>query len=198
MIYTLMFGTPVSKEGGDFGSLSMIIVDNGVANQIVVNPSGLFAGPDRVVPINAIAESSPDGITLNTTDVDWHSYGAYNAEQYRDHEDVQPSFLLSGSFAPSNAGLVDRPPTEMRSDSALVPMNVVLTTKTRVGDQGHLAGIVTHTGIPTELVLEDGGSIPFEQVSILDSEHITLGPKMERMDDAMLPGSIGQPPEETE
>ncbi len=77
-------------------------------------------------------------------------------------------------------------------------MNVVLTTETRVGDQGHLAGIVTHTGIPTELLLEGGGSIPFEQVSILDSEHITLGPKIERMDDAMLPGSIGQPPEETE
>ncbi len=96
MIYTLMLGAPVSKEGDEFGSLTTIIVDNGIANQIVVNPSGLFAGPDRVVPINAIAESSAEGITLNATDVDWHSYGAYNVEQYRDHRGCPAEFPAFG------------------------------------------------------------------------------------------------------
>ena len=198
MIYTLMLGAPVSKEGSEFGSLTRIIVDNGIANQIVVNPSGLFTGPERVVPINAIAESSAQGITLNSTDVDWHGYNAFNLEQYLKTETTSPDFLLSGTMTVANPELTDQPLTEMQSDGMIVPMTVTLTTKTRVGDQGHLAGVVTDTGRPTELLLEGGGAIPYDQVGILDEEHITLGPKPERMDDVNEPSSIGQPPAEAQ
>jgi hypothetical protein len=198
MIYTLMLGAPVSKEGSEFGSLTRIIVDNGIANQIVVNPSGFFTGPERVVPINAIEESSAEGVTLNSTDVDWHGYNAYNLEQYLGTENVTPDLLLSGVTTVANPELADRPPTELPSDSMIMPMSVVLTSRTRVGDEGHLAGLVTDTGRPTELLLEGGGSIPFEQVGILDEAHITIGPKPERMDDVNEPSSIGQPPEEAQ
>jgi hypothetical protein len=194
MIYTLMLGAPVRKEGGEFGSLSRIIVDNGVANQLVVNPSGLFSGPERVVPINAIAESSAEGITLNATDVDWHGYNAYHLEQYMASDTITPDVLVTGAMTTANPEIPNRPTTLMEGESTIVPMMVVLTSKTRVGDHGHLAGIITDTGIPTELLLEGGGSVPYAQVSILDDTHITLGEKIHRMDDATLPGSIGQPP----
>ena len=198
MIYTLILGAPVRKEGSEFGSLTRIIVENGVANRVVVNPSGLFTGPERVVPINAIAESSAEGITLNSTDVDWQGYNAYNLEQYLgDSPNLTPSIFMADQAATANPEIPGRPPVEVENNATIVPMMVTLTTHTRVGDNGTLAGIVADTGIPTELLLAGGSSIPYAQVGILDEDHITLGPKIERMDDVTPPGSVGQPPDQT-
>ena len=56
MIYTLMLGATVRSAADNQGTLSRIIVNNGVVNQFVVNPSGLFSGPERIVPISDVVE----------------------------------------------------------------------------------------------------------------------------------------------
>jgi hypothetical protein len=87
-------------------------------------------------------------------------------------------------------------------------MTVALTNKTRVADFGHLAGMVLDTGIPQDLLLDNGQSVPFTMVGVVDSERIELGPVAgrldgvtardglaeapPRMDGATPPGTIGQ------
>lgn len=184
MIYTLMFGAPVRGGDHELGTLHRIIVNNGVANQITVNPSGLFGGPERVVPINDIAEARAEGLTLNADDVEWKAYSAYEIQRY-----IAADTASAPSMLPAST------PTEITSEALSVPtagaadmarattaMSVSLTSSTHVGDLGRLAGMIVDTGIPQDLVLEHGDRVPFTEVGVVDEKQITLGPVAGRLD----------------
>lgn len=194
MIYTLVLGSPVQSGDGKLGTLTRIILNNGVANQLVVNPSGLFSGPERVVPINDVQETSPESITLDITDVEWKAYGTFNISQLLvSDQAAAPGLIQQGPASDVNRETIERPTAEAVTDDATTTANsVVLTIKTRVGDHGHLAGLVADTGIPQQLLLDNGETIAFDQVGVLDENHIVLGEAPPRLDDVTHPGSIGQ------
>lgn len=210
MIHTLIFGTPVRGDNHELGTLNRVLVNNGVANQFTVNPGGLFSGPDRIVPISDVAEATDQGVTLNITDVDWKAYPAFNIDQILvSDQAAAPDLLQVSPTMPTTHEAVDVPTAEAPSgERSATAMIVALTNRTRVGDQGTLAGLVADTGIPQQLLLEGGGTVPFAQVGVLDEEHIVLGmtqgrldgatalpgnnQAQQRLDGATPPGSIGQ------
>jgi hypothetical protein len=146
---------------------------------------------------------------LGITDVEWKAYPAFYIDQI-----VASDRATTPDFMPmnlANQGPVEgpnMPPSDTESGArAASMMSVALTDKTRVGNGGTLAGIVADTGIPRQLLLADGTSVPFEQVGVLDEEHIVLGAVggrldgataldadqvPERLDGAIPPGTVGQ------
>ena len=190
MLYTLVFGAPVRTGDGDLGTLKRIILNNGVANQFTVNPSGLFSGPERVLPISDILEAASEGVTLDS-DIDWKAYSAFEIERFVAAERGAAPYLMQP--APGTETIsetrdttkADGPTTER----SVTPMAVVLTGKTQVGDAGKLAGLVIDTGIPKQILVEGGAVVPFEQVGVLDEQHIALGQTPPRLDGATPPGS---------
>ena len=194
MLYTLTLGSPVQSGEHKLGTLSGIIVNNGVANQLLVNPSGLFAGPERVVPINDVTETSADGITLGITDVEWRAYSAFHIEQLVvSDQAAAPSLIQTGPASDINRETIERPTAEaVGADTAATAGSVVLTTRTRVGEQGCVAGLVADTGVPQQLLVDDGQTIAWDQIGVLDEKHITLGDAPPRLDDVTPPGSVGQ------
>lgn len=210
MIYTLMLGAPVRSGDHQFGTVCRILVNNGVANQFTVSPSGLFGGPERIVPISDVVAATADGVTLECNETEWKAYGAFNLEKILVSDQAAAPSILQ--VAPGNEVTTEPeavPTAEAGSkDRALENTTVALTNTTTVGDRGQLAGIVADTGIPQQLLVAGGGSVPFEQVGVLDEKHITLGQVggrldgatavedgralPQRLDGATPPGTIGQ------
>jgi hypothetical protein len=194
MLFTLMLGAPVRSQGRDLGTLSRIIVNNGVANQLAVNP-GLL-GLERVVPISDVREATAEQIVLDITDDEWKAYSAFKVGQHMVSDSAAaPSLLPVAPRTMVTSEIFDVPTAEATpSDRSVDPIAVTLSHSTHVGDRGRLAGLVTDTGIPQELVLEGGETIPFAQVGVLDEEHIRLGPAPQRMDGATEAGTLGDAP----
>ena len=210
MIYTMIFGAPVRRDDHRLGTLNRILVNNGVANQFTVH-TGLLGGPDRLAPINDVVEASKDGIVLNISEDEWKAYPAFDIDKIlAKQQELTPGFHAS---APAN--------NQTAEDAASLPaapapatgrtvqdVSVVLTDKTQVGDQGTLRGLILDTGIPQQLLIDGGGTVPFEQVGLLDENQIALGPVEGRLDGATAlegdaqaparadgaipPGTIGQ------
>lgn len=194
MLYTLMIGAPVRSQGRDLGTLSRIIVNNGVANQFAVNP-GLL-GIERIVPISDVKDCTAEEIMLDASDDDWKAYNAFKTKQHVVTDNAAaPNLLPVAPRTTTTSEMFDVPTAEATdTDRSLTPMAVVLSHSTRVGDNGRLAGLVVDTGIPQEIVLEGGQTIPFEQVGVLDEHHIQLGVAPPRMDGAVEPGTLGDGP----
>jgi hypothetical protein len=210
MIYTLIFGAPVRRNDHRLGTLNRILVNNGVANQFSVH-TGLLSGPDRVVPINDVVEVAEDGLVLDISEDEWKAYPAFEIDKILAADQTLTPGLLTS--APAN-NQTDADATSLPAAPApatgrtLQDVSVVLTNKTQVADQGALRGMVLDTGIPQQLLVEGGGSVPFEQVGLLDENQIVLGPVAGRLDGATAlesgaqaparadgaipPGSIGQ------
>ncbi len=175
MRHTLVLGAPVGRADHAFGKLSAILVDNGVANQIVVNPTGLFSGPERVVPLSSLGASTADQVVLDVTDDDWRAFGAFSMET------LHVAALTAPHGLPVNPGIdLDRKmaelPTEQNvsTDPTVADTVVVLSKDTQVGTLGALHGLVIDTGIP-EALLVGHQQLPFSQVGRLDSKQIELG-----------------------
>ncbi|MBA3944310.1 MAG: hypothetical protein H0X37_07060 [Herpetosiphonaceae bacterium] len=176
MKHTLVLGASVGCEDRQFGKLTRIVVDNGVANQLVVNP-GLFGGPERVVPISDVTESTPEAIMLKCDESEWK---AYNAFKMTTHSEEQPTLVdgLPIASAPDvNAGLADPTLIDVTTTTSTVAETaVVLTSSTKVGGDGTFHGLITDTGLPQAVLVGDQ-TIPFAEVSELDSTNIRLGGK---------------------
>ena len=196
MLWTLMLGAPVRSGDHQLGTLGRIIVNNGVANQFTVKPSGIFSGPERIVPISDIVEATQDGVTLDVSEVEWKAYGAFDIDHLVvSDQAAAPNLLEAGPRTPITGEVFDVPTAEASTEErSLTAMAVPLTSKTRVGDHGRLAGLVVDTGIPQQILVEGGGAIPFEQVGRLGEEHIVLGDVPPPMDDAVPPGAMGDAP----
>lgn len=194
MLCTLMLGVPVRSQGRELGTLHRIIVNNGVANQFTVNP-GLF-GTERVVPISDVQEATPEQIVLNVTEDEWKAYGAFDMQQHIVSDSAAaPGLMPIAPRLPTTSEISDATTAEATtSDRSVDLMAVVLSHNTHVGDQGRLAGLVIDTGIPQELLLEGGATIPFTAVGMLDEAHIQLGAAPQRMDGATEPGTLGDRP----
>ncbi|GAC1386300.1 MAG: hypothetical protein NVS4B8_19160 [Herpetosiphon sp.] len=174
MEHTLVFGTPVGSESHSFGKLAKIVIENGVANQIVVHP-GLFGGPERVVPINDLVTSTHDHIGLDVDGESWKAYSAYRITTHRLEQPGSSDAMPMARGVDIAAGLAE--PGEMDTSSTMTTVTdnaVVLDHTTRVGDIGALRGLVISTGIPQALLV-DNDAIPYGQVSLLDSQQIQLG-----------------------
>lgn len=177
MRHTLVLGAPVQSDSHTFGHLSRIIVENGVANQIVVKPSGLFGGPERIVPISALASSTPEAIMLNIdVEAEWKGFSAFNIDVLN-----VDRLTTGGSGAQINPPhdlllpAVELPHVEsVSSEQTQAQMSLLLSGDTRVGDSGQFQGLVIDTGLPQALIV-DNQNIPFSQVSQFDSDHIQLG-----------------------
>lgn len=184
MKYIFVFGTPVRSGTTTVGKLTRIIVNNGIANQITVDPGLLQT--ERVVPISDIQSATTDEIQLNVTDDVWKAYTAYKLQQSLSNlHDAEPNLAV---LAPSPQLLQQAPDTghpgdttgAQMVDTSVDRMSVVLTSSTRVGgDQGNaqarLAGLVAETGRPQQLLLDDHGSVDFSAVTRLDEQHILIG-----------------------
>ena len=194
MVFTLVFGAPVRSGDHKFGTLTRIIVNNGVANQFAVNPSGLFSGPERIVPISDVIDATPDEVALDISDVDWRAYNAFDIDHIlASDRAAAPDLLEAGPRGDLTSEVFDRPTAEAPSeDRALSASSVVLTHQTQVGDRGRLAGLVIDTGIPKQILVDGGATIPIEQIAMLDEKHITLGEPPPRLDSVTPPSSVGQ------
>lgn len=184
MIYTLVFGASVRNDARDFGKLQRIIVNNGIANQLSVEP-GLFSY-ERIVPINVIHETSEAVIRIGIDDNDWASYSAFKIDQsLTDATDDTPNLAVLTPTVAANSTAVDTGhPTEKtgaRGTATTVDeMSVVLTARTVVlneaaGTEHKLRGLIVDTGRLQQLLVENGEAIPFDAVSRLDEARIHVG-----------------------
>ncbi len=196
MIYTLVVGAPVRGKDRELGTLSRIVVNNGVCNQFAVSPGGLFGGPERVVPINDVVESTEQGIVLDITDADWKGYSAFNIDQLVvSDQAAAPSLVQTGPTTEITAEMAANPTADAGDQTRTVSGNaVVLTSKTRVGDDRHFRGLVIDTGIPHQILVEGGEAVPIDAVAMLDEKHIRLGETPPRLDGATPPGGMGGEP----
>lgn len=184
MKYIFVFGTRVRSGTITVGKLTRIIVNNGIANQIAVDPGLLQT--ERVVPISDIESATADEIQLNVADDVWKAYTAYKLQQSLGNpHDADPNLAV---LAPSPQLLQQAPDMGHLSDTtgaqlidtSVDRMSVVLTASTRVGGaqesaQARLKGLVAETGRPQQLLLDDDGSVDFETVTRLDEQHILIG-----------------------
>ena len=196
MIYTMIFGVPVRRDDHRLGTLNRILVNNGVANQFTVH-TGLLGGPDRLVPINDVVEVSEDGIVLNISEDEWKAYPAFDIDKIlAKKQELTPGFHASAPATNQTAEDALSLPADPAPPTGrtLEDISVVLTNKTHVGDQGTLRGMVLDTGIPQQLLIDGGGTVPFEQVGLLDENQIVLGPVEGRLDGATALESDAQAP----
>lgn len=184
MNYTFVFGAPVQIGETQVGKLERIIVNNGIANQITVNPGLLQT--ERVVPISDIESASADAIRLHVTDQDWKAYTAFRLQQQLGSpNEAEPNLAV---LAPSPQLIQQAADTShpgsttgaREAETSVDLMSVVLTSGTTVSDaegggQMRLRGLVAETGRPQALLLDDDRSVPFDAVSRLDEQHIQLG-----------------------
>jgi hypothetical protein len=185
MEYTLIFGTPVYSSEKHIGKLARIIVDNGIANQITVDP-GLL-GIERVVPINALEEATADAIRMNVSDVEWKAFAAYQMQQsLTSTAGDTPNLSALTTDQVASGGITDSShPTNdtgaRRTVRTVGDTSIVLSSRTCVvnedanGEQFQLQGLTVDTGRPQQLLLDSGSSLPFETVTLLDEDRIHVG-----------------------
>lgn len=185
MEYTLIFGTPVYSNEKHIGKLSRIIVDNGIANQITVDP-GLL-GTERVVPINALEEASAETIRMNVSDDEWKAFAAYQMQQsLTSTAGDTPNLSVLTTDQVASGGIADSShPTNDTGARQTVrtvgDTSVVLSSRTSVvneaaGNQQHsLKGLFVDTGRPQQLLLDDAHTLPFDAVTLLDENRIHVG-----------------------
>ncbi len=193
MKHTLVLGASVGCEERHFGKLTRIVVENGVANQIVVNP-GLLSGPERVVPISDLSASTAEEITLTCEEAEWKAYGAYKMTTHTMEQPSAPEELPLGSAPGLNAGLAESSVIDVTTTTRTVPETAVeLSSNTKVGDDGTFHGLVIDTGMPLAVLVGDQ-SIPFAEVSELDSDQIRLGGKAAALPSADQPTHVTNQP----
>lgn len=185
MEYTLIFGTPVYSSDKHIGSLSRIIVDNGIANQITVNP-GLL-GTERVVPINALEETSAETIRMNVSDDEWKAFAAYQMQQALTStagdtpnlsalttDQVVSGGITDSSHATNDTGARKTVRTVGDTSVVLSPRTCVVDEATN-NQQCGLKGMTVDTGRPQLLLLENGNTVRFDTVSLFDEDRIHVG-----------------------
>lgn len=184
MIHTFVFGTPVRTSDHDLGKLERIIVNNGIANQITVNPGLLQT--ERVVPVSDIQTAAADVIQLHIGEAEWKAYTGFHMERaLSTPSEDSPNLAVYTPISAAAGEIRDSShPTTMTGarevDDTVDNLSVVLTSSTIIGGAGvtgnvHLKGIVTDTGRPQQLILSDDRAIPYETVTQLDERHIELG-----------------------
>ncbi len=186
MKFTLIFGAPVLNNDSQLGKLKRIVVNNGIANQVTIDP-GLLSH-ERVVPINVFIAGSDDTLRLNISDDDWKAYPAFIMDQpLDDPTQTGPDLNVLGTNPTYNnqARDTEHPlSTGTHTERTTVDqMSIVLTAATTVvnenasGQTQKLHGLVIDTGRPQMLLLEGGDSVPFDAVTMLDEERIHVGGK---------------------
>lgn len=183
MIQTLRFGAPVYNGAHHVGKLERIIVNNGIANQITVDPGLLRT--ERVVPINVFQTTENDELRLDVSDDEWRAYSAYKMQhELSNPSEDQPNLaVLSPSPTIVSSGTdtdhPSRPTGAYEADTTVADTSVVLTASTQVVHEGgaahRLQGLVIDTGRPRTLLLDDGSTVPFDAVTRLDENHIRVG-----------------------
>jgi hypothetical protein len=207
MIYTFILGTPVYTSEKHIGKLARIIVDNGIANQVTIDP-GLL-GIERVVPINVLGETSADAIRMQVTDDEWKAFAAYKMQQSLGHPvgdapnlsalttDQVVAGGITDSSHPSHDAGAGRMVRTVGDTSVVLSSHTCIISDEDGNKQRRLKGLVVDTGRPQELLLDDGTVIPFEAITRLDEERIHIGgtpqaPVLEADQEALSP-SLEQP-----
>ena len=185
MEYTLIFGTPVYSSEKHIGSLSRIIVDNGIANQITVNP-GLL-GTERVVPINALDQATGETIQMNVSDDEWKAFAAYQMQQaLTGTAGDTPNLSALTTDQVASGGITDSShPTNdtgaRKTVRTVGDTSVVLSSRTCVVDEAannqqyRLKGLTIDTGRPQLLLLDNDNTLPFGTVTLFDEDRIHVG-----------------------
>ncbi|MDP9312869.1 MAG: hypothetical protein M3R24_18610 [Chloroflexota bacterium] len=197
MRFTLIFGAPVYANETQLGKLERIVVNNGIANQVTVDP-GLF-GYERVLPLNHLGEAGADAVQLNVGADEWKAYPAYSMDQsLTNPNDASPdlSVLTTDLTMNSQAADTGHPlTTGARVERRTVDeLSVVLSSSTTVvndsapDEADRLRGLTIDTGRPQELLLAQGGTIPYAAVTMLDENRIHIGG---RHQEPILPSDRG-------
>jgi hypothetical protein len=184
MKYTLIFDTPVYAGEKHIGKLARIIVDNGIANQITVNP-GLL-GIERVVPINVLEEASAETIRMKVSDSEWKAFAAYQMQQsLTGSVGDTPNLSALTTDQVASGGITDssHPTSDTGARQTVRTVgdtSIVLSSHTAVADEAadqqyQLKGLIVDTGRPQQMLLDGGSSLPFEMVTLLDEDRIHVG-----------------------
>lgn len=185
MIYTLFFGARVRSADDNLGKLERIILNNGIANQLSVDP-GLL-GYERVVPITIIDQTSEDDIEVTIGENDWKAYPAFTMERSvasPSDDDTSLTGLVPDLASQSHTVDPDHPTLlseSSRTERTVDEMSVVLTDRTTVvfenrGDETHrLRGLIVDTGRVQQLVLDNGVTVSADDVTLMDEARIHVG-----------------------
>ncbi len=181
MTHIYRFGAAVRAGDTNLGTLTRIIINNGIANQLVVDP-GLL-GIERVVPVSVVQETAPDHITLAIDPAEWKSYPALHIHTPLDTpQTATPDpVVMTPSPQITAAGTDVSHPTSVtgaRETEATVAIDsVTLTDRTEVlidGNAQRLAGLIVDTGRPQQLVLDDDRTIGCDRIDGWDAQRIAV------------------------
>jgi hypothetical protein len=190
MLYTLLFGARVRSADDNLGKLERIIVNNGIANQLSVDP-GLL-GYERVIPINIIDQTSDDEIQVTVGEGEWKSYPSFSVQRSVDTPSEEGPNLAALTpeivawAAPADTDHVTMETGARETDRTVDMTSVVLTSGTRVvlenqgGETHKLRGLIADTGRLQQLVLDNGTTISADAVTLLDEDRIHVGGQHQR------------------
>ena len=180
MIYTLVFDTPVQLRDKSVGKLKRIIVANGIAGQITVDP-GLF-GTERVVRLSDIGEATADGIRLDMTDDEWQTVSPFQVREELPMPTAD-ALSISPTGVQAEARLAEDAPhdsyarevTDTTHEEQARIGSVVLADDMNViddesGARKTLQGLVVDDGRPLELLVEGGAALSVQNVHGLDAD----------------------------
>lgn len=175
MIHTLIFGASVHGAATQWGTLKRILINDGIANEITVDP-GLI-GIERIVPISAIPEATADGAVLDISDADWKAFAAYRMHgMFGTSNEDEPNLQMMEATEKVGAGITSAIDTRDQVES-VVGAALVLTANTVVatgGTERRLKGLIIDTGRPHELVLDDDQTVGVEAVDAWASDRIVV------------------------
>jgi hypothetical protein len=180
MTHIYRFGAAVRAGDRDLGTLTQIIVNGGIANQLVVNP-GLL-GIERVMPVSVVATTTADEITLAIDPAEWSSYPALHMHTPLDAPQANGPDLAVMTPSPQivTAGTDVSHPTNVtgarETEDTVAIDSIKLTDRTEVvvgGDAQRLTGLVVDTGRPQQILIGET-AIGCESVTRWDEQRITL------------------------
>lgn len=181
MTHIYRFGAAVRAGDTNLGTLSRIIINRGIANQLVVDPGLLRI--ERVVPVSIVQETAPDCITLAIDPAEWASYPALHVHTPLDNPQTATPDLTVMTPSPqiATAGADVSHPTNMtgarETEETVAIDSVTLTDRTEVMIDGHarrLAGLIVDTGRPQQLVLDDDKTIECARITGWDAQRMTI------------------------
>lgn len=183
MHHIYRFGAAVLAGDEHLGTLSQIILNNGIANQLVVKP-GLL-GDERVLPISVVEQAEAATIRLSIPPEEWRSFPVASFQQALEPPEQAAPDVSALTPAPGVTAVAIDPghATERtgarETESTLATAAITLSKATEVVPASddvryHLAGLVVETGRPQELLLDDGSRVPVAAIRRWEERRIVF------------------------
>ncbi|WP_029215552.1 hypothetical protein [Kallotenue papyrolyticum] len=183
MQHIYRFGAVVLAGDEQLGTLSQIILNQGIANQLVVKP-GLL-GDARVLPISVVEQAEAETIRLSIAPEEWRSFPVPSLQHALDTPEQAAPDVSALTPAPGVTAVAVDPghATERtgarETESTLAAAAITLSKATKVVPTSEdvryqLAGLVVETGRPQALLLDDGSRVPAAAIQRWEEQRIVV------------------------